>query len=190
MKKQRLFTSLLWSLATIATLASGATWSAEQKVYKFDIQTAVPSSSLYFQLTQKLATQLDKMSRGRLKAEVLPDGAVVKAFDILDAVSSGTVKGGMVWPHYWSGKNSAYVLFSNPPASTGLDQRSFMAWYYQGGGQEIRWGGSRSRSRLWTTFASSSIAPLRVLRVRLTRRWESQRLPCRAGISCRRRSAA
>lgn len=137
MKKRWLFTSVLWTLAMVATLASGATWSAEQKVYKFDIQTAVPSSSLYFQLTQKLAAQLEKMSSGRLKAEVLPDGAVVKAFDILDAVSSGTVKGGMVWPHYWSGKNSAYVLFSNPPASTGLDQRSFMAWYYQGGGQEL-----------------------------------------------------
>jgi TRAP-type mannitol/chloroaromatic compound transport system substrate-binding protein len=38
--------------------------------------------------------------------EILPDGAVVNAFEILDAVDKGVVDGGFAWTHYWSGKNS------------------------------------------------------------------------------------
>src|SRR5439155_16676470 len=41
----------------------------------------------------------------RLKIEVLPDGAVVGAFEILDAVDKGLVESGFAWTHYWSGKS-------------------------------------------------------------------------------------
>lgn len=123
-------------LAGLVAVGAGPA-TAQQETYEFSIQTAVPSSSLYYKLTQKFARQIEEMSNGQLQAEVLPSGAVVGALDILDAVSSGTVRAGMAWPHYWSGKHPAFVLFSNPPASTGLDQRSFMAWYQEGGGQEM-----------------------------------------------------
>src|SRR5699024_10483682 len=109
-----------------------------QKVYKFKIQTAVPSASIYFKQLQKFADTLDKMSDGQLQATVLPSGAVVAPFDILDAVSGGVVKAGQAWANYWSGKNSAYILFTNVPASTGLDQASLTAWYFRGGGKELR----------------------------------------------------
>lgn len=111
--------------------------AASDKVYKFSMQTAVPSASLYFKLLEKYAKQIDTMSGGRLKAEILPAGAVVGPFEILDAVSNDVVKAGYCWPNYWSGKNSAFVLFSNVPASTGLDQSSFVAWYYRGGGEKL-----------------------------------------------------
>jgi TRAP-type mannitol/chloroaromatic compound transport system substrate-binding protein len=117
--------------------SSPATYAADQKTYQFSIQTAVPSSSLYYQLLERFAKQIDTMSQGRLKADVLVAGAVVGPFQILDAVSNNVVKAGYVWANYWSGKNSAFVLFSNAPASTGLDQRSLMAWYYQGGGEKL-----------------------------------------------------
>src|SRR5690606_40180994 len=92
--------------------------------------------SLYFKLLEQFAQQIDTMSNGRLKAEVLAAGAVVGPFEILDAVSNNVVTAGYVWPNYFSGKNSAFVLFSNAPASTGLDQASMVAWYYRGGGEE------------------------------------------------------
>src|SRR3546814_261904 len=114
-----------------------ASYAANKDVHEFSIQTAVPSASLYFKLLQKFSKQIGIMSDGRLKAEVLAAGAVVGPFQILDAVSNGVVKAGYVWPNYFSGKNSAYVLFSNAPASTGLDQRSLVAWYYDGGGKEL-----------------------------------------------------
>ena len=40
------------------------------------------------------------MSNGRIKIEVLPDGAIVPAFEILDAVDKGIVEGGYAWTHY------------------------------------------------------------------------------------------
>jgi TRAP-type mannitol/chloroaromatic compound transport system substrate-binding protein len=85
------------------------------------------------------AERVDKMSNGRLKFEMLPDGAVVAAFEIVDAVDKGVVDGGYAWTHYWSGKNTAAGLFSNPAAGggTGMDQLSHVAWLFQGGGYAL-----------------------------------------------------
>ena len=118
-------------------LAAGPLQAQSDKTYELQIQTATPSSSLYFKLLEDFGERLSTMSAGRFDVEVLPDGAVVGAFDILDAVDNGVVEAGFAWPHYWSGKNAAYVLFSNVPASTGLDQRSLMAWFTRGGGLEM-----------------------------------------------------
>ena len=71
--------------------------------------------------------------------EILPDGAIVPAFEILDAVDKGIVEGGYAWTHYWSGKNPAAGLFSNPMAGAGvgLDQLSHVAWIFEGGGYDL-----------------------------------------------------
>jgi len=71
--------------------------------------------------------------------EMLPDGAVVPAFEIFDAVDKGVVDGGYAWTHYWSGKNTAAGLFSNPAAGggTGMDQLSHVAWLFQGNGYQL-----------------------------------------------------
>jgi TRAP-type mannitol/chloroaromatic compound transport system substrate-binding protein len=103
------------------------------------IQTGVPTASIYFDLMKKFGQRVEKMSNGRIKMEILPDGAVVGAFGILDAVDKGVVDGGFAWTHYWSGKNSAAALFSNPAAGagTGMDQLSHMAWLSEGGGNAL-----------------------------------------------------
>ncbi len=121
----------------LAIAGTGTLHAQDDETFEFSIQTAVPNSSIYFKLVEKFADRLERMSGGRLQARVLPDGAEVAAFDILDAVNDGVVMAGYAWPHYWSGKHSAYVLFSNVPASTGMDQQSLMSWYYNGGGQEL-----------------------------------------------------
>ncbi len=110
-----------------------------QGVTRLKIQTAVPSSSIYYELMKHFAVRVDKMSNGRLKFEMLPDGAVVAAFEILEAVDKGVVDGGYAWTHYWSGKNTAAGLFSNPAAGggTGMDQLSHVAWLFQGGGYAL-----------------------------------------------------
>lgn len=122
--------------------AAGAMMAAPavaQNVTRLKIQTAVPSSSIYYELMKHLADRVDKMSAGRLKLEMLPDGAVVAAFEIVDAVDKGVVDGGYAWTHYWSGKNTAAGLFSNPAAGggTGMDQLSHVAWLFQGGGYAL-----------------------------------------------------
>jgi len=109
---------------------------AQQKIR---MQTAVPSASIYFELLKRYADRVDKMSNGRLKIEILPDGAIVPAFEILDAVDKGIVEGGYAWTHYWSGKHPAAGLFSNPMAGAGagMDQLSHVAWLLEGGGQQL-----------------------------------------------------
>jgi TRAP-type mannitol/chloroaromatic compound transport system substrate-binding protein len=125
-----------------AVAGAGAVLAApalSQNVTRLKIQTAVPSSSIYFDLNKRFADRVDRMSGGRLKFEMLPDGAVVAAFEIVDAVDKGVVDGGYAWTHYWSGKNTAAGLFSNPAAGggTGMDQLSHVAWLFQGGGYAL-----------------------------------------------------
>jgi TRAP-type mannitol/chloroaromatic compound transport system substrate-binding protein len=107
--------------------------------YTLKIQTAVPSASIYFKLIERMGGRIDAMSAGRLKIEVLPAGAVVGVFEILDAVDKGIVNGGFAWTHYWSGKHPAGLLFSSPTAGlgVGLDQVSVMSWFYDGGGDAL-----------------------------------------------------
>ena len=128
--------------AGAAVLASAATLAPQvhaQQVTRLKIQTAVPSSSIYFDLLKRMGDRVDRMSSGRLKFEMLPDGAVVPAFEIFDAVDKGVVDGGYAWTHYWSGKNTAAGLFSNPAAGggTGMDQLSHVAWLFQGDGNAL-----------------------------------------------------
>jgi TRAP-type mannitol/chloroaromatic compound transport system substrate-binding protein len=113
--------------------------SAMAKEYTLKIQTAVPSASIYFKLIERMAERIETMSSKRLTIEVLPAGAVVGAFEILDAVDQGIVNGGMAWTHYWSGKHPAGLLFSAPTAGLGLglDQLSTVSWIYDGGGDEL-----------------------------------------------------
>jgi TRAP-type mannitol/chloroaromatic compound transport system substrate-binding protein len=122
-------------IAMMLCTSSATVW-AQQKIR---MQTAVPTASIYFELLKRYADRVDKMSNGRLKIEVLPDGAIVSAFEILDAVDKGIVEGGYAWTHYWSGKHPAAGLFSNPMAGAGagLDQLSHVAWLLEGGGNQL-----------------------------------------------------
>lgn len=130
----------LMTTAAVGALAAGAAGSAHaQQTFRLKMQAAAPAASIYFDLMKRFAERVDKMSNGRVKFEVLPDGAVVNAFEVLDAVDKGVVDAGFAWTHYWSGKNSAAALFSNPAAGagTGMDQVSHMAWLMQGGGNAL-----------------------------------------------------
>ncbi len=129
----RMLKSLAVALVTLG-VSTGAI--AQQKIR---MQTAVPSASIYFELLKRYADRVDRMSAGKIKIEVLPDGAIVPAFEILDAVDKGIVEAGYAWTHYWSGKHPAAGLFSNPMAGAGagLDQLSHVAWLYEGGGNKL-----------------------------------------------------
>jgi len=127
---------LVGALLALTVIGHAATATAQTKAR---LQTAVPSASIYFELLKRYADRVDKMSNGRIKIEVLPDGAIVPAFEILDAVDKGIVEGGYAWTHYWSGKHPAAGIFSNPMAGAGagLDQLSHVAWLLEGGGNKL-----------------------------------------------------
>lgn len=63
----------------------------------------------------RVAKELDRMSGGSLKMKVYEPGKLVKAFEILDTVSSGKINSGYATAGYWSGKMPAASLFSAVP---------------------------------------------------------------------------
>lgn len=99
-------------------------------------QSTWPTKDIFHEYAQDYAKKVNDMSGGRLRIEVLPAGAVVKAFDLIDAVSKGTLDGGHGVTAYWYGKNSALALWGSGPAF-GMDPNMLLAWHYYGGGQKL-----------------------------------------------------
>ena len=91
---------------------------------------------IFHEYAVDFAKKVNDMSGGRLKIEVLPAGAVVKAFELLDAVSKGTLDGGHGVVAYWYGKNPAVALWGSGPAY-GMDPNMVLAWHNYGGGKEL-----------------------------------------------------
>jgi TRAP-type mannitol/chloroaromatic compound transport system substrate-binding protein len=88
------------------------------------------------EFAQDYAKKVNDMSGGDLKIEVLPAGSVVKAFDLIDAVSKGTLDGGHGVLAYWYGKNSAMAIWGSGPGF-GMDANMVLAWHYYGGGKVL-----------------------------------------------------
>lgn len=99
-------------------------------------QSTWPAKDIFHEFAQDFASKVNAMSGKELRIEVLPAGAVVKAFDLLDAVSKGTLDGGHGVVAYWYGKNSAVALWGSGPAF-GMDPNMVLAWHYYGGGKEL-----------------------------------------------------
>lgn len=82
-----------------------------------------------------LAELIGQMSGGRLKVKVYGAKELVPAFEIFDAVSSGTAEMGHGAAYYWKGKSEAAQFFSAVPF--GLTAQEMNAWLYHGGGMEL-----------------------------------------------------
>ena len=82
------------------------------------------------------AKKVDEMSGGRLKIDILPSGAVVGTFDIIDGVNRQVLDGGYAVPAYWFGRNVAFSLFGTGPAF-GMDAIDILSWFYYGGGFDM-----------------------------------------------------
>ena len=99
-------------------------------------QSTWPTKDIFHEYALDFAKKVNDMAGGDLKIDVLPAGAVVKAFDLVDAVSKGTLDGGHGVLVYWYGKNPALALWGSGPAY-GMDSNMLLAWHKYGGGKEI-----------------------------------------------------
>ena len=129
-------------LAAAATGTAGAVTagfpmiSVAQSPITMRWQSTWPAKDIFHEYALDFAKKVNDMSGGRLKIEVLPAGAVVKAFELLDAVSKGTLDGGHGVVAYWYGKNSAVALWGSGPAF-GMDPNMVLAWHNYGGGKQL-----------------------------------------------------
>jgi TRAP-type mannitol/chloroaromatic compound transport system substrate-binding protein len=106
---------------------------------KWKLQSSHPAGAPQIDLLNKMVGDIDKMSGGRLKIEVLASGAIVNPFEVLDGVNKGVIECGQWWTHYSMGKNPSGSLFSSPlgGAGSGLDMMNHLSWYLNGGGREL-----------------------------------------------------
>ena len=108
--------------------------AAAPKVIK--MQTSWPPSDIWMDFARQYVERVEKMSGGRLKIDLLPAGAVVNAFQVLDAVHDGILDAAHSVPVYWYGKNKAASLFGTGPVFGG-SATTMLAWFNAGGGREL-----------------------------------------------------
>jgi len=84
----------------------------------------------------KYVTRVEEMSGGRLRVDLLPAGAVVGAFQVMDAVHDGVIDATHTVPVYWYGKHKAASFFGTGPVFGG-NANTMLGWFYQGGGAEL-----------------------------------------------------
>jgi len=99
-------------------------------------QSTWPTKDIFHEYALDFAKKVNDMTGGDLKIEVLPAGAVVPAFNLLDAVSKGTLDGGHGVLVYHYGKAQALALWGSSPAF-GMDANMLLAWHKYGGGKEL-----------------------------------------------------
>ena len=99
-------------------------------------QSTWPAKDIFHEYANDFAKKVNDMTGGELKIEVLPAGAVVPAFGLLDAVSKGTLDGGHGVLAYHYGKQNALALWGSGPAF-GMDANMLLAWHKYGGGKDL-----------------------------------------------------
>ncbi len=132
--RRRFLQSTAAAAVGAGALAAPAIALAQTTTLRF--QSTWPAKDIFHEYAQDFAKKVNDMAGNRLKIDVLPAGSVVPAFQLLDAVSKGTLDGGHGVIAYWYGKNSALALWGSGPAF-GMDANMLLAWHYYGGGKAL-----------------------------------------------------
>jgi TRAP-type mannitol/chloroaromatic compound transport system substrate-binding protein len=123
------------ALATTAAVAAPSVVKAQGAI-NMRWQSTWPSKDIFHEYALDYAKKVNDMTGGDLKIEVLPAGAVVPAFQLVDAVSKGVLDGGHGVLVYHYGKQTALALWGSGPAYA-MDANMLLAWHKYGGGKEL-----------------------------------------------------
>ncbi|MDO8881613.1 MAG: TRAP transporter substrate-binding protein [Pseudotabrizicola sp.] len=120
--------------AAASVLAAPAVLAQAPLVMK--MQTSWPAADIWMDFAREYVTRVEEMSGGRLKIDLLPAGAIVGAFQVMDAVNDGVLDAAHTVPVYWYGKSKAASFFGTGPVFGG-SATTMLGWFYQGGGAEL-----------------------------------------------------
>jgi TRAP-type mannitol/chloroaromatic compound transport system substrate-binding protein len=123
------------AVATVASVAAPSVVRAQGAI-TMRWQSTWPSKDIFHEYALDYAKKVNDMTGGDLKIEVLPAGAVVPAFQLLDAVSKGVLDGGHGVLVYHYGKQTALALWGSGPGYA-MDANMLLAWHKYGGGKEL-----------------------------------------------------
>ncbi|MFC7459424.1 TRAP transporter substrate-binding protein [Hydrogenophaga defluvii] len=128
--------NLLKGVAAAAGAMTAPMVATAQTATALRFQSTWPAKDIFHEYANDFAKKVNDMASGKLKIEVLPAGAVVPAFQLLEAVAKGTLDGGHGVVAYHYGKNSALALWGSGP-SFGMDPNMLLAWHNYGGGKAL-----------------------------------------------------
>ncbi|WP_058558099.1 TRAP transporter substrate-binding protein [Thiohalocapsa sp. ML1] len=134
MQRRTFITGAAGATAAAAALGSGSAWAKPE--HKWKMVTTWPKNFPGLGTgANKLAELIGTLSGGRIEVKVFGAGELVPAFEVFDAVSSGTAEIGHGAAYYWKGKSEAAQFFSSVPY--GLTAQEMNGWLYHGGGLEL-----------------------------------------------------
>jgi TRAP-type mannitol/chloroaromatic compound transport system substrate-binding protein len=119
-----------------ATAVSAPAVQAQSGPISMRWQSTWPSKDIFHEYANDFGKKVNDMTGGDLKIEVLPAGAVVPAFQLLDAVSKGVLDGGHGVLVYHYGKQNALALWGSGPGYA-MDANMLLAWHKYGGGKDL-----------------------------------------------------
>ena len=124
------------SAGAVGAAAAAAPMVSRAQTVTFRFQSTWPAKDIFHEYANDFAKKVNDMAGTRLKIEVLPAGAVVPAFQLLEGVAKGTLDGGHGVVAYHYGKNSALALWGSGPGF-GMDPNMLLSWHYYGGGEAL-----------------------------------------------------
>ena len=99
----------------------------------FKMQGAWGAKDIFNEMAEDYVKRVNEMAGGALRIEYLTAGAVVKPFEVTDAVSKGVLDAGHTVAVYWYGKSKVASLFGSGPI-TGANAEQTLGWMQRGGG--------------------------------------------------------
>jgi TRAP-type mannitol/chloroaromatic compound transport system substrate-binding protein len=128
-------------LANAAGIAGGAAALAMPAVSRaqtinWRFQSTWAAKDICHEFAQDYVRRVNDMAGRRFRIDLLPSGAVVNAFQVLDATNIGVLDGAHGVTVYGSGKHPAVSLFGTA-APLGWDANQLLGWFYHGGGEAL-----------------------------------------------------
>ena len=119
----------------LAAGSAPALVNAQQKI-RWRLASSFPKQldSIYG-AAETVSKKLAEMSGGAFQLTVYASGEIVPPFNVMDAVSSGTVECGHTASYYYWAKNEAFALSCAIPF--GMTSRQLTAWMMDGNGLKL-----------------------------------------------------
>ncbi|MEL6965420.1 MAG: TRAP transporter substrate-binding protein [Pseudomonadota bacterium] len=117
--------------ATAGAIALG-TPAIAQETLEWTAVSAFGKAGLLGQALEEFAAYVEAASEGQMVIQVYHAGELVKPFEALDAVQTGTAQMGFGAPYYWAGKSDSISFVAAMPY--GLTAQEQNAWLYYGDG--------------------------------------------------------
>lgn len=118
--------------------ASGTEATTSTETYKLTFQTCLAAGTPNYEMAERLAEDVKKASGGRLILEVYAVGAIAEYAEMANAVKDGTLDMAAISTGAQSGilGKKAY-LFGGSGSPGGFNPDEFLAWVYEGDGEDI-----------------------------------------------------